>query len=44
MTPSPLVLVTGATGYVGNRLVPALLRKGHRGRSTCPTLTGSGRE
>jgi len=24
------ILVTGATGYIGNRLVPELLKKGHR--------------
>ena len=28
----PLVLVTGATGYIGGRLVPRLLRAGHRVR------------
>jgi uncharacterized protein YbjT (DUF2867 family) len=30
MTPSPTVLVTGATGFVGRRLVPALVDSGHR--------------
>ena len=30
---SPLVLVTGATGYVGGRLIPALLGAGHRIRA-----------
>ena len=31
-TPSPLVLVTGATGYIGGRLVPRLLTAGVRVR------------
>ena len=32
MTGSKLILVTGSTGYVGGRLVPRLLEKGHRVR------------
>ena len=32
MIDSPLILVTGATGYVGGRLVPRLLAAGHRVR------------
>jgi uncharacterized protein YbjT (DUF2867 family) len=28
----PLILVTGATGYVGGRLIPRLLEKGYRVR------------
>jgi uncharacterized protein YbjT (DUF2867 family) len=32
MTDSKLILVTGATGYVGGRLVPRLLAAGHRVR------------
>jgi len=32
MTSSKLILVTGATGYVGGRLVPRLLEKGYRVR------------
>ncbi len=32
MTDSKLILVTGATGYVGGRLVPKLLEKGYRVR------------
>lgn len=30
--PGPRCLVTGATGYIGGRLVPELLEAGHRVR------------
>ena len=37
----PLILVTGATGYVGGRLVPRLLDAGHAGaRASCATRRG----
>lgn len=32
-TPAPLALVTGATGYIGGRLVPELLAAGYRVRA-----------
>ena len=32
MTDSKLILVTGVTGYVGERLVPKLLEAGYRVR------------
>ena len=31
-SPSPLILVTGATGYIGGRLVPRLIHDGYRVR------------
>jgi nucleoside-diphosphate-sugar epimerase len=34
MNPSATIPVTGATGYVGNRLIPTLLEKGCRLVST----------
>ena len=36
--PSPLVLVTGATGYVGGRLVPRLLKSGQPVRAMARSL------
>ena len=33
MTPSRLVFVTGGTGYMGRRVIPALLARGHRVRA-----------
>jgi uncharacterized protein YbjT (DUF2867 family) len=33
VTPSRDVLVTGATGYMGSRLIPALVERGHRVRA-----------
>ncbi len=35
----PLILVTGATGYIGGRLVPRLLEKGYRVRCLVRDLT-----
>src|SRR4051794_28676465 len=32
MTPPQTILLTGATGYIGGRLAPELLRRGHRVR------------
>ncbi|MCC5850217.1 MAG: DUF2867 domain-containing protein [Verrucomicrobia bacterium] len=36
--PSPLILVTGATGYVGGRLVPHLLEAGYRVRTMARSI------
>ncbi|MBI5296898.1 MAG: SDR family oxidoreductase [Chloroflexi bacterium] len=33
MTASPLILVTGATGYIASRLIPRLLERGYRVRA-----------
>jgi len=33
MKPSSLVFVTGGTGYMGRRVIPALLARGHRVRA-----------
>ncbi|MCW2928461.1 MAG: hypothetical protein JWM86_2429 [Thermoleophilia bacterium] len=33
----PLILVAGATGYVGGRLIPELLERGHTVRALCRT-------
>jgi uncharacterized protein YbjT (DUF2867 family) len=33
VTPSRAVLVTGATGYIGQRLIPMLVARGHRVRA-----------
>jgi nucleoside-diphosphate-sugar epimerase len=34
-TPGPLILVTGATGYVGGRLVKLLKEHGHHASVAC---------
>lgn len=39
LTSSPLILVTGATGYVGGRLVPRLLEAGYRVRCLVRDVT-----
>jgi uncharacterized protein YbjT (DUF2867 family) len=33
MNPARLVFVTGGTGYMGRRVIPALLARGHRVRA-----------
>jgi uncharacterized protein YbjT (DUF2867 family) len=39
VTPSRDVLVTGATGYLGSRLIPALVARGHRVRALTRELS-----
>lgn len=36
--PAPLILVTGATGYIAGRLIPKLLERGHRVRAMARDL------
>lgn len=38
--PDSLILVTGATGFIGRALVPALVREGYRVRATTRQLDG----
>ena len=40
MSPSPTVLVTGATGFIGRRLVPELVDRGHEGPGDDPPPRG----